>query len=68
MGPASGQWRIWGSGDFTHWFNLDPGRTRKTRGLVLDLGRSVQPVITPDGVDQVRAIIEGRRSMATAAQ
>jgi hypothetical protein len=57
MGPATGQWRIWGSGDFRHWFNLDPGRTHKTRALILDLGGFVRPVITPDNVDQVKTII-----------
>jgi hypothetical protein len=57
MGPLTGQWRIWGSGDLKHWFNWDPGRTRKTRALVLDLGKTVQPVITPDDVDQVAAIL-----------
>ena len=62
MGPLTGQLRIWGSGDFKHWLNLDPARTRKTRGLVLDLGRFVVPVITPDDVDQVKAIIESRRA------
>ena len=66
MGVATGQWRVWGSGDFKHWFNFDPGRTRKTRGLVLDLGGFVRPVITPDDVDQVRKIIEERRTMHAA--
>ncbi len=60
MGPATGQWRIWGSGDFRHYMNLDPGRTRKTRALILDMGRFVRPVISPDNVDQVKAIIEER--------
>ncbi len=60
IGRTSGQWRIWGSGDLMHWFNLDPGRTHKTRGLVLDTGRTIMPVITPDDVDQVKAVIEER--------
>jgi hypothetical protein len=60
MGPVTGQWRIWGSGDFKHWFNWDPGRIRKTRALILDLGKRVQPVVTPDDVDQVKAILAQR--------
>jgi hypothetical protein len=60
MGPLTGRGRIWGSGDFKHYMNLDPGRTRKKRALILDLGRFVQPVITPDDVGQVRTIIETR--------
>jgi hypothetical protein len=67
LGPATGQWRIWGSGTLKYWFNLDPGRTRKTRGLALDLGGFVQPVITPDDVDQVRSIIETRVTAAKAS-
>lgn len=62
MGPATGQWRIWGSGDFKHYMNLDPGRTKKTRALILDLGKHWRPVISPDDVDQVKAIIEERKS------
>lgn len=60
MGPATGQWRIWGSGDFRHYANLDPGRPHKKRALILDLGKHVRPVITPDDVDQVKAIIQAR--------
>jgi hypothetical protein len=60
MGALSGKGRIWGSGDFKHYFNLDPGRSRKTRALVLDLGGFVRPVITPDDAGQVKAIIEAR--------
>ncbi len=62
MGPATGQWRIWGSGDFKHWFNWDAGRTRKTRALILDVGKFARPVITPDDVDAVKAIILERMS------
>ncbi|AWS41835.1 hypothetical protein [Streptosporangium sp. 'caverna'] len=44
----NGSWRIWGSGDFVHWFNLDSGRPQKKAALMIDLGRRVVPVITPD--------------------
>jgi hypothetical protein len=62
MGPLTGKGRIWGSGDFRHYLNFDPGRPRKKRALILDLGRFIRPVITPDDVTQVRAIIESRWS------
>lgn len=55
-----GRWRIWGSGDFVHWYNLDPTRTRKDVALVLDLGRRVKPTITPDDPDTVRRIVDER--------
>lgn len=61
MGPLTGQGRIWGSGDFKHYAHLDWGRPHKKRALILDVGKFIKPVITPDDVDQVKAIIEARR-------
>jgi hypothetical protein len=55
------KWRIWGSGDFVHWWNLDPSRTRKEVALVLDAGGRVRPTITPDDPDAVERIVEERR-------
>jgi hypothetical protein len=62
IGRLTGKWRIWGSGDLKHWWHLDPDRPHKDRALVLDVGCSMVPVITPDDVDQVEAIIESRRA------
>jgi hypothetical protein len=44
----TGRWRIWGSGDLVHYFNNDPGRPRKRVAFIVDLGRRVKPVLTPD--------------------
>ena len=52
------RWRIWGSGDFVHWWNLDPSRPRKTVALVLELGGRVRPTITPNEPFTVERIIE----------
>jgi hypothetical protein len=52
-----GRWRLWGSGDFIHWYNLDGNRPRKSVELELDVGGRVRPVITPDDPDTVMAII-----------
>jgi hypothetical protein len=48
MGAFTGQWRIWGSGDFKHWYHLDPHRPSKDVSFALQLrtGRTV-PVLTP---------------------
>jgi hypothetical protein len=51
------RWRIWGSGDFVHWWNLDPGRVHKRVALVLDVGRRVRPTITPDDPETVERIL-----------
>ena len=56
------RWRLWGSGDFLHWWNLDPGRPKKTMALVLDIGHHVRPTITPDNPDSVERILRGRMS------
>ncbi|MET9628130.1 hypothetical protein ABZX92_11775 [Lentzea sp. NPDC006480] len=57
MTALTGRYRAWGSGNLTQWFNLDWRRHRKSAGLVLDLGGRMQPVITPDDVDQVLAVL-----------
>lgn len=51
------RWRIWGSGDFVHWWNLDPGRPHKDVALVLDVGHPVRPTITPDDPEAVERIL-----------
>jgi hypothetical protein len=60
LSALRGRARIWGTANPGYWAGLDPGRTRKTSGLVLDLGRAVQPLITPDDPDHVAAIIAER--------
>jgi hypothetical protein len=52
-----GNWRLWGSTDLRHWFNFDRRRPRKQLGLVLDIGQSVKPVITPDEPQRVIAVL-----------
>ena len=61
LSPARGRWRIWGSGDLVHWYNLDPGRTGKDVALVLDVGGRVKPTITPNDPATVRRILDDHR-------
>jgi hypothetical protein len=56
-GFSFGKWRIWGSTDLRHWFNLDWHRPKKHVGLVLDLGKRTKPVITPDDPQRVVAVL-----------
>jgi hypothetical protein len=51
------RWRIWGSGDFVHWWNLDPSRPGKSIALVIDVGRYVRPTITPDDPAAVASLL-----------
>jgi hypothetical protein len=52
-----GMWRLWGSGDFVRWYNLDGNRPNKTVELEINTGGRIRPVITPDDPDAVAALI-----------
>ena len=56
-GPMAGLsgWRLWGSGDFTHWYNLDSSRPRKTVQFIIHTGSGIIPVITPNDPDRVQS-------------
>ncbi len=52
----AGRYRIWGSGDLTHWFNLDADRSGKEVAFIIKVaGRRIKPVITPRDPDAVGA-------------
>lgn len=51
------RWRLWGSGDFVHWWNRDGGRPKKNLALVIDTGHRIRPTITPDDPDTVDRIL-----------
>jgi hypothetical protein len=55
--PWGGRWRIWGSGDLHHWYNLDRTRPNKRVALELHTGARSVPVITPDDPDAVERIL-----------
>lgn len=55
--PVRGKWRLWGSGDFVHWYNLDGRRRKKETGIELDTGGRVRPCITPDDPDAIMRIM-----------
>ncbi|HZT15777.1 MAG TPA: PH domain-containing protein [Gaiellaceae bacterium] len=51
------RWRLFGSGDFMHWWNLDLTRPKKSVALDIDIGRFVHPTITPNDPDAVERLI-----------
>ena len=57
MTALRGKGRIWGSGDFRHWANLDPQRARKSVGFFVDVGRRVTPFLTPDDPDAFESVL-----------
>lgn len=56
-GLWSGRWRIWGTGNPRYWANLDLRRPRKRVGFVIDVGRAVSPVVTPDDPDLFESVL-----------
>jgi hypothetical protein len=59
-----GKWRIWGSGDFIHWFNLDSTRPGKETAIEIHRAGRVIPMITPDDADAVARILSERLQAA----
>ena len=57
MSTFRGRARVWGTANPRYWAGLDPKRREKTVGLVLDLGRTVKPLITPEDPDRCLAVI-----------
>jgi len=54
------RWRLWGSGDLRHWWNLDRDRPKKSVAFELDVGRRIRPTITPDDPEAVGRILDER--------
>ncbi len=57
MTALRGKGRIWGSGDFRHWANLDGGRPKKSVGFYIDVGARMIPFVTPDDPDAFEAAV-----------
>jgi hypothetical protein len=57
LSRGRGAWRIWGSGDFRHWYNLDRTRPDKTVAIEIHTAGWAIPVITPDEPERVYAIL-----------
>ena len=57
LSGATGKWRIWGSGDFVHWWNLDRHRPDKDVALEIQTARRIRPMITPDDPQTVERIL-----------
>ncbi len=63
MTALRGRWRIWGTGTFRYWANLDVNRPKKKIGFLLDLGKFINPFITPDDPDAAEAVIRERAGL-----
>ena len=66
LSAIRGRGRIWGTANPGYWTSLDPGRPRKSTALILDLGGTVRPFITPDDAGAVADIIVARSGLPGA--
>lgn len=64
-GVWSGKWRIWGTGNPRYWANRDTRRPKKTAGFVVDLGRKVSPIVTPDDPDAFESVLRNRADLGS---
>jgi len=62
-----GRGRLWGSMNLHYWANLDMRRTKKTVGLVLDVGKRVKPYVTPDDTDALETLLREKAGLGTAS-
>jgi hypothetical protein len=51
------KWRLWGSGDLVHWWNLDPHRPKKDVAIEFNVGKHIRPTVTPDDPEAVERIL-----------
>jgi hypothetical protein len=62
-GVWTGKWRLWGTGNPRYWANLDIKRPKKKVGFVVDIGRKVNPIVTPDEPDAFESILRDRAKL-----
>jgi hypothetical protein len=60
LGLINGRARIWGTANPGVWASLDPRRPSKRVGFLIDHGRGITPLITPDDPDAVHAALRAR--------
>jgi hypothetical protein len=66
LSALRGRARLWGTMNPHYWANLDMKRTKKTEGLILDLGRQVKPYVTPDDTDSLESLLREKAGLAPA--
>jgi hypothetical protein len=68
IAARSGRARIWGTANPTLWASLDPRRPSKGRALILDIGSRIRPFLTPDDIDAVVQIIQGKAGVTVTRE
>jgi hypothetical protein len=60
LGALNGRGRIWGTANPKVWASLDPRRPSKRTGFLIDYGRSITPLMTPDDPQAVDECLRAR--------
>jgi hypothetical protein len=63
MSPLKGKLRIWGTGNFTIWANLDMQRPHKAVAFIIDNNKRVKPFVTPDDPDAFETVVRERAGL-----
>jgi hypothetical protein len=67
LSSLRGRGRIWGTMNVHYWANLDMKRTKKTVGLILDVGKRVSPYVTPDDTDALETLLREKAGLGPAS-
>lgn len=57
MSSLRGRGRIWGTANPGYWANFDLDRPHKTVAFLVNVGKAVQPFVTPDDPDAFAAAL-----------
>ncbi|MBL8632092.1 MAG: hypothetical protein JNM40_02630 [Myxococcales bacterium] len=60
MDMWTGRLRLWGTGDFRHWYPLDTARVNKSTAIIIDKGDAIRAVVTPDDSAAVLRILRDK--------
>jgi hypothetical protein len=67
MSPLKGKLRIWGTGNFKIWANLDTKRPHKEVAFIIDNAKSVKPFVTPDDPDAFETVVRERAGLGPSS-
>ena len=60
IGSLTGKLKVWGMNYKLLWFHFDAGRLFKNHGIVIDIGKYIKPAITPEDINKVFHILQGK--------
>jgi hypothetical protein len=67
ISPLKGKLRVWGTGNFKMWANLDIKRPHKAVAFIIDNGKSIKPFVTPDDPDAFESVVRERAGLGPNA-